>query len=133
MSLDLISVFQSRMDRAGAEQIWSLAILGSFTLFVFKSRKTLRQLYPERTLVRGIRLFTLLLCLFIWSRQGIYLFYSHLHDIQIQEASAHLVHLTWLEHLARFCVTWSGVTLYTVLTLALGWACVRAIRKSGTS
>ena len=119
------------MDRAAAEQIWSAAILGSLNAFLITYVTKLQRALTGTKAVWGIRVATALVCAFIWSRHGVYWYYSQRHDelINLSPAS-HLSDLTWFETAARFWVMWSGVLLYTAISIGMAYASIRAFKKA---
>jgi hypothetical protein len=130
MDTDLLEIFQHRMDTAAAEQVWSVAILGSLNAFVITKATDLRRALTEAQAVWGVRIVTALVCLFIWSRHGVYWFYSRQHDAVIEQTpNSHLSDLTWLETAARLGVIWSGVVLYTAICVGMALASIRALKE----
>lgn len=131
MDIDYLAIFQQRMDRAAAEQVWSIAILGPLHAFIIIYATKLRKVLTERQGIWGIRIITVLVCLFIWSRHGIYWYYSRQHDLFANISSlAYLNDLTWYEALARLCVMWSGVFLYTAISVGMAYVSVQAFKKA---
>ena len=131
MDINLLEIFQHRMDTAAKEQVWSVAILGSLNAFVITKASDLRRALTEAEAFWGIVIVTVLVCLFIWSRHGIYWFYSRQHDGNLTNLASrsHLSDLKWFEAAARFCVLWSGVLLYTAICVGMAFASIQVLKS----
>jgi len=133
MEPDLVEIFQHRMDAAAAEQVWSVTILGSLNAFVITKAADLVRALGRKKATWGIGVVTALVCVFIWSRHGVYWFYSRKHDALVHlESPSYLSDLTWYETAARFCVMWSGVLLYTAICVGMAFASIRSLNRPPT-
>jgi len=130
MTIDRLSILQDRMGRSYQEQVWTVAVVGGVNGFVIGQATLLASVLGASAVIAGLSLIGFLALLFLWSRHAIYRHYDGLlRELISQGTDGRFFEFTRIQKLARDLVGWSGILLYSLITLAMTWASIAVIRN----
>jgi hypothetical protein len=129
--MDLLELYQLRMDKCASEQFWLLGLFTPVYAFLILKATSLMTCLSARAL-KGLLVFaTALACGFILSRQLIYLHYDRLVNeiiLALSKDEGFIPPAT--EGLWKHAALWSGTLFYCLIALTLMWLSWRAISGS---
>lgn len=135
MDIDLLSYFVDRTGRAYEEQIWAVALVSAVAGFLTAQAEKVVELARKWLLLLGVWATCLLALVFIWSRHFIFLHYDTLARTVVDiSAAGSLCSPDRVSPVAKHLAGWSGVSLYTVIVVAMTIIASRALgqaRKPG--
>jgi len=131
---DLLSYFVDRTGRAYEEQIWAVALVGAMAGFLFTQAERVVAVVRRSLLVVGVWATCILALVFIWSRHFIFVHYDTLARATLDmNAPGALGSPDRVPPVARLLAGWSGVSLYTIIVVAMTIVAVRALAKARQS
>ncbi len=126
--MDLLDLYQLRMDKCAAEQFWAMAMIAGMNGFVLLHTKRLLKVVGRNRLLAGIIIITLLFCGYIISRHFIYLHYDSLANNFIKQAGRGVQpSIPDIEDFSKKLALWSGVSFYSLITIGTGLLSVLAV------
>ena len=126
MEPEILELIQKRMATSYNEQLWAVALVASMSGFVITQVDRLVASIDYKIIRRGIWIVTSLCVLFILLRHGVYLYYNNIIDQEcsiIKELSPRMTFL-------RSVVSFSGVLLYTSVTVGMAIAAILTCKKA---
>ena len=118
--MDLLELYQLRMDKCAAEQFWSMAMFASMSGFVILKNKTLVQAMGTKLLKWGIALACVFCQGYIASRHFIYMHYDFLaNQLVAQQAGASSSPPPAAGGLRKTGALWSGVIFYSAVIVGM--------------
>jgi hypothetical protein len=119
--MDLLQLYQIRMDKCAAEQFWAMALFASMNGFIIFKNKTLVEAVGMKLLKWGIALATVFFFGYILSRHYIYLHYDSLvNQIMVQKASESGLLPPTIEGVRKASALWFGVIFYSTIIIGMG-------------
>lgn len=129
--MDLLELYQIRLDKCASEQFWAIALLGTMNGFIISKKQLLRESLGETLLKSAITLATLLGLVYIISRHFIYLYYDTLiNQIITQKSTALSLPPPVTEGFLKQAALWSGVSFYSIIALAMAVASWKTVSTS---
>lgn len=132
--MELLDLYQLRMDKCAAEQFWAMAMVASMNGFVLLHARKLLKMINFKLLGYGLAIITVLFCAYIVSRHFIYLEYDSLANriISMKTDDASLM-APVVAGCKKKLALFSGVGFYSFITLGTGFLSVFAVFKNGSS
>jgi hypothetical protein len=119
--MDLLELYQIRLDKCAAKQFWAVALLASMNGFTIIKKNILKDALGEIMLKLGIVLATLFGIGYIVSRHFIYLRYDLLaNQIMTQRAGEFKLLLPPSGGFWKDVALCSGVVFYSIIVIAMG-------------
>jgi hypothetical protein len=119
--MDLLELYQIRLDKCAAEQFWAVALFASMNGFAILKKDILNDALSGKILKWGLIVATLLGLGYIVSRHFIYLRYDLLvNQIMTQRASELNLLLPPTGGLWKEVALYSGVVFYSIIVIATG-------------
>lgn len=128
--MDLLALYQVRLDKCAAEQFWMVALLASMHGFIIIKKQVLLDALSETILKAGIALATLFGIGYIISRHLIYVRYDDLvNQIIIKQAEKLGLLIPPTSGILKTAAVNSGVVFYGLIVLAMGIVSIRIIKS----
>ena len=119
--MDLLELYQIRLDKCAAEQFWAVALFATMNGFTIIKKDILKDALGEIMLKLGIVLATLFGTGYILSRHFIYLRYDSLaNQIMTQRAGELNLLLPPSGGFWKEVALHSGVAFYSIIVIAMG-------------
>jgi hypothetical protein len=128
--MELLDLYQLRMDKCAAEQFWAMAMITAMNGFVLLYTKRLLEVINIKMLVTGILGSTILFCGYIISRHIIYMHYDSLANELIKQIGEGMKSpVPDVEGYRKVLALWSGVSFYSLITIVTGLLSFLAVRN----
>jgi ABC-type antimicrobial peptide transport system permease subunit len=119
--MDLLELYQIRLDKCAAEQFWAVALLASMNGFIIIKKQILKEALGEIIPQLGIVVATLMGIGYIVSRHFIYLRYDLLaNQILLQKAGNLSLLMPPSDGFMKDAALWSGVVFYSIIVIVMG-------------
>ena len=128
--MDLLELYQIRLDKCAAEQFWAVALLASMNGFIIIKKQILKEALDEIIPKLGIVVATLMGIGYIVSRHFIYLRYDLLaNQILSQKARDLSLLMPPSGGFMKDAALWSGVVFYSIIVIAMGIVSFKVLSK----
>ncbi|HEC92283.1 MAG TPA: hypothetical protein ENI51_04720 [Candidatus Atribacteria bacterium] len=128
--MDLLELYQIRLDKCAAEQFWAVALLASMNGFVIIKKQILKEALGEIIPKLSIVVATLMGIGYIVSRHFIYLHYDLLANQILQQKAGDLSLLMPPSGgFMKDAALWSGVIFYGIIVIAMGVVSFKVLSK----
>lgn len=128
--MDLLELYQIRLDKCATDQFWAVALLASMHGFIIIKKQLLKEALGEMILRVGIVLATLFGIVYIVSRHFIYLRYDLLaNQIMTQKADELTLLLPPSGGFLKEAALYSGVVFYSIIVIAMGIVSFKILSK----
>ena len=130
--MEIIQLFQSRMDKCQAEQFWAMALFASMTGFIILKNKMLVKSISYTLLQWGIIITGIFSILYIISRHFIYIHYDLLvNNIILSDKNISGYITNNPDFVFKILSLSSGVLFYIVICAGMALASIFVTQKTG--